>query len=50
MKDYECPKLTLVVSEKGFYKEVKDHPYYEKIKECLKNDSSCDSNQKPDKG
>ena len=50
MEEYKCPELIATASSKGFYKEVEDHPHYEKIKECLKNDSACDSNQKSDKG
>ena len=50
MGEYKCPKLIAIGKGQGVYQKVKEHPHYEKVKECLKNDSLCDSTQKPDKG
>lgn len=38
-KNFRCPEVLHTVSGKINYKEVAGHPNWEKIKECIKNDS-----------
>ncbi len=38
-KNFRCPEVVLTINGKMRYNEVIGHPNWEKIKECIKNDS-----------
>lgn len=38
-EEFKCPEFIIYTIGKGFYQKTKSHPNWEKIKECIKNNS-----------